>query len=91
MYRISKPLFGVYVHWPYCLSKCPYCDFFSQAERAMNEEEILKGYQRDILFFAHLKKSYLPITSVFFGGGTLFNVAAIGGKSFNHTSRLVCF
>ena len=70
MYRVSKPLFGVYVHWPYCLSKCPYCDFFSQAGKAMNEEEILKGYQRDILFFARLKKSYLPITSVFFGGGT---------------------
>ena len=70
MYRVSKPLFGVYVHWPYCLSKCPYCDFFSQAERAINEEEILKGYQRDILFFARLKKSYLPITSLFFGGGT---------------------
>lgn len=70
MFRVSKPLFGVYVHWPYCLSKCPYCDFFSQAGGFMNEDEILKGYQRDILFFARLKKSYLPITSVFFGGGT---------------------
>lgn len=70
MYRLSKPLFGVYIHWPYCLSKCPYCDFFSQVDNAIDENEILNGYQRDILFFARLKKSYLPITSVFFGGGT---------------------
>ena len=70
MYRLSKPLFGVYVHWPYCLSKCPYCDFFSQVNRSMDENEILKCYQRDILFFARLKKSYPPITSLFFGGGT---------------------
>ncbi|MGN0920076.1 MAG: radical SAM family heme chaperone HemW [Alphaproteobacteria bacterium] len=56
--------YGLYIHWPYCLSKCPYCDF---ASRPMTgTEDILKsGYQRDI---QSAPKGML--TSLYFGGGT---------------------
>lgn len=66
---LNQP-FGVYVHWPYCLSKCPYCDFYSLPDSSVNEKELLHFYKRDILFFRKKKKKFLPVTSVFFGGGT---------------------
>lgn len=64
-----QKLFGAYIHWPYCLSKCPYCDFASAVTDSINETELLNSYQRDILFFQN-KAPDLPLTSVFFGGGT---------------------
>ena len=70
MHPSSKPLFGIYVHWPYCLSKCPYCDFYSVVCKQPDYQKIFQTYQRDILFF---KKKFAPkndVTSVFFGGGT---------------------
>lgn len=62
-------LFGAYIHWPYCLSKCPYCDFASRAESPMDKNTLFQTYRRDILFFKeHTRKR--PLTSIFFGGGT---------------------
>ena len=55
--------FGVYIHWPYCLSKCPYCDFFSQAVHS--EADLISYYKAEI---QHLPRRCA--TSVFFGGGT---------------------
>ncbi len=56
--------FGLYIHWPYCLSKCPYCDFASRP--MVGQEDILKtGYVRDI---QNAPKGVL--TSLYFGGGT---------------------
>ena len=56
--------FGLYIHWPYCLNKCPYCDFASV--RFCGKEDLLKaGYMRDI--------KQAPngcLTSIYFGGGT---------------------
>lgn len=55
---------GLYIHWPYCLSKCPYCDFASQPMTGC--EDILRaGYIRDI---QNAPKGTL--TSIYFGGGT---------------------
>ena len=34
--------FGIYIHWPFCLSKCPYCDFFSQIKKDVEQETIIK-------------------------------------------------
>ena len=64
-----QKLFGAYIHWPYCLSKCPYCDFASRAESPLDENTLFQAYRRDILF---LKTKTPPqtLTSVFFGGGT---------------------
>ena len=56
--------FGLYIHWPYCLSKCPYCDFAST--RIHGDLDTLKtGYARDI---ASAPEGVL--TSLYFGGGT---------------------
>ncbi len=64
-----QKLFGAYIHWPYCLSKCPYCDFASTAVDSIDETTLLKSYLRDISFFQPYVKAK-PLTSVFFGGGT---------------------
>jgi len=56
--------FGLYIHWPYCLSKCPYCDFAST--RIHGDIELLKaGYIRDI---ENAPRGNL--VSIYFGGGT---------------------
>ena len=60
---------GIYIHWPFCKSKCPYCDFFSQVKRDTNQDEIINGYIEQLNKY----KEMLPdknIASVFFGGGT---------------------
>lgn len=63
-----KGLLGLYIHWPYCLSKCPYCDFASSVCNAIDEPALLKGYLRDLdLYRSHFGR---PLTSIFFGGGT---------------------
>lgn len=61
--------FGIYIHWPYCLSKCPYCDFFSQVKKDVGQEKIINGYLEDLDFYAELTKKR-TVTSIFFGGGT---------------------
>lgn len=61
--------FGIYIHWPYCLSKCPYCDFFSQVRKDINQDEIIAGYLEDLEFYRTFTKER-TVTSIFFGGGT---------------------
>ena len=61
--------FGIYIHWPYCLSKCPYCDFYSKVKKDVPQEEIIEEYLADIDFYAE-KTRERKISSVFFGGGT---------------------
>lgn len=61
--------FGVYVHWPYCLSKCPYCDFFSRVKKNVNQDELIGGYLQDLNFYRSFTEGR-TVTSIFFGGGT---------------------
>ena len=70
MQPFTKPLFGIYIHWPFCLSKCPYCDFYSQTDTTVDYNILMKHYQRDILFFKSKMKNVPTVTSIFFGGGT---------------------
>lgn len=61
--------FGIYIHFPYCLSKCPYCDFASRAAPVIPHER----YGDAILREAELRANEFPsrtVTSIFFGGGT---------------------
>jgi oxygen-independent coproporphyrinogen-3 oxidase len=64
------PGFAIYVHWPFCLSKCPYCDFNSHVRQDRPDEaRYLAAFEREIRHRAGL----LPgrtVASVFFGGGT---------------------
>lgn len=60
---------GIYIHWPFCLSKCPYCDFFSGVKKCENEDELINSYIEDLKYFRNLNDNY-QIQSIFFGGGT---------------------
>lgn len=60
---------GIYVHWPFCLTKCPYCDFYSSAARCKNENELINEYCRDLEYYRALNNNY-EVRSIFFGGGT---------------------
>ena len=62
--------FAVYVHWPFCLSKCPYCDFNSHVRHeAPDEARFARAIAAEI---AHAAASTGPreVMSIFFGGGT---------------------
>ena len=61
--------FGIYIHWPFCLSKCPYCDFFSQIKKDVEQETIIKEYLEDLDFYAARTGDRI-VESIFFGGGT---------------------
>ena len=66
----SNDLFGVYVHWPFCASKCPYCDFNSHVHRGpFDEQAYVAAYEREIAHAAQLTPGRV-VQSVFFGGGT---------------------
>jgi putative oxygen-independent coproporphyrinogen III oxidase len=62
--------FGVYIHWPFCLSKCPYCDFNSHVRHAaIDEGRYVKAFAAEIAATA----ARIPgrtVATIFFGGGT---------------------
>jgi len=65
---ISEPL-ALYVHWPFCVSKCPYCDFNSHVRASIDQDEWREALLADLAHEARL----LPdrtLKSIFFGGGT---------------------
>jgi putative oxygen-independent coproporphyrinogen III oxidase len=62
--------FGVYVHWPFCLSKCPYCDFNSHVRQAPPDQaRYVAGFRNEIRYMAAIAPGR-TVTSIFFGGGT---------------------
>lgn len=62
---------AVYIHFPYCKSRCPYCDFFrGLLPKSFNEEELIQRYLSDIAYFADLFPHKRAVKSIFFGGGT---------------------
>jgi putative oxygen-independent coproporphyrinogen III oxidase len=63
--------FGVYVHFPYCLSKCPYCDFASTAARQIPDERYTKAILAELKQRVQTKQlQNREVTSIFIGGGT---------------------
>ncbi len=64
------PEFGIYIHWPFCQSKCPYCDFNSHVRsNGIDEQNFLKAYIAEINYMAQLTPER-TVRSIFFGGGT---------------------
>ncbi len=62
--------FGVYVHWPFCLSKCPYCDFNSHVRHGgIDEARYTQAFLREMASAAK-RTPGREVTTVFFGGGT---------------------
>ena len=61
--------FGLYIHWPFCQSKCPYCDFNSHVAERIDQTRWLKAYLAEIDRVGQ-QTAGLRLQSVFFGGGT---------------------
>ena len=63
------PGFGLYIHWPFCRAKCPYCDFNSHVRDDVNERRFRDALLTELDHFASLAPRRM-LTSIFFGGGT---------------------
>src|SRR5690349_19776027 len=65
----AESALALYVHWPFCVSKCPYCDFNSHVRASIDQDVWRNALLADLAHEARL----LPdrkLTSIFFGGGT---------------------
>jgi len=68
---VSPEAFGIYVHWPFCAAKCPYCDFNSHVRSRIDDSEWVSGIIRELEHVAALQGCSPPVVeSIFFGGGT---------------------
>jgi oxygen-independent coproporphyrinogen-3 oxidase len=66
----STAPFAVYVHWPFCLSKCPYCDFNSHVRHSgVDEARFVRAFEAEIAATAARVPGH-TVSSIFFGGGT---------------------
>lgn len=61
--------FGLYVHWPFCQAKCPYCDFNSHVSATVDQDRWRAAYLREIASYAELVPDRV-LGTIFFGGGT---------------------
>lgn len=66
---MPKPGLAIYLHWPFCVAKCPYCDFNSQAAGAVDQDRWTRALIRELDHFAGMNQGRI-VSSVFFGGGT---------------------
>jgi putative oxygen-independent coproporphyrinogen III oxidase len=60
---------ALYIHWPFCVSKCPYCDFNSHVRESVDQGAWLTALLADMAYEAALTPGR-PLSSIFFGGGT---------------------
>ena len=60
---------SIYIHYPFCRSKCPYCDFNSYCNLNIEEEELIKAYLNEIEYYKDIIKDKI-IDTIYFGGGT---------------------
>lgn len=60
---------SIYIHWPFCLSLCPYCDFNSHVSESIDHEVWASGFIKELEHFLPLIQG-AKIPSIFFGGGT---------------------
>ncbi len=66
----AEPGFGIYLHWPFCAAKCPYCDFNSHVRhQKVDQPRFIEAFKREI---EHNRQTTGPreVTSIFIGGGT---------------------
>ena len=61
--------FGLYVHWPFCQAKCPYCDFNSHVVSRIDQKDWVTAYKAELARVAELAPDRV-LNSIFFGGGT---------------------
>lgn len=66
--KVIQPL-AVYVHWPFCVSKCPYCDFNSHIVQQIDIEKWTQAYVNELVFSFQQTPNHV-VKTIFFGGGT---------------------
>ena len=70
----KKNLLSLYVHWPYCESKCPYCDFNSHVIEDVDKDAWIKSYTNQLYEYKSLLDKFDVkfdnLSTIFFGGGT---------------------
>ncbi|MFM2388759.1 MAG: coproporphyrinogen oxidase [Pseudomonadota bacterium] len=62
--------FGLYLHWPFCQSKCPYCDFNSHVASHIDESRWAAAFESEIARTKAITETNQPLQSIYFGGGT---------------------
>jgi oxygen-independent coproporphyrinogen-3 oxidase len=65
----ENPPLALYIHWPFCLSKCPYCDFNSHVRERLDEPRFAAALRAELHWEA-ARLGPRSLTSIFFGGGT---------------------
>ena len=61
---------ALYIHWPWCRAKCPYCDFNSHVATSIDHQAFADAYRREVAHMAARFGKDRPLHSIFFGGGT---------------------
>ena len=69
MTQAQPETLGLYIHWPFCLSKCPYCDFNSHVRDRIDQDRWRRAYLAALDRYAQETKGR-PVSAIFFGGGT---------------------
>ena len=70
MTTATSPPLALYVHWPFCRAKCPYCDFNSHVAQEIDEARFAAAYEREMRHMAENYGNGRNLVSIFFGGGT---------------------
>lgn len=68
-YQLSEKPLSLYIHWPFCKSKCPYCDFNSHVREQVDQTAWHEALLRELRWYADQVR-VRPLESIFFGGGT---------------------
>jgi len=61
--------FAIYIHWPFCKAKCPYCDFNSHVRAAIDQDAWRRALISELDHYT-AETAGRTVSSVFFGGGT---------------------
>ena len=67
---INMKKLGIYIHIPFCRSKCAYCDFYSIVSSEHKIEQYLKALNKELAFYSSIYKKKYTIDTVYIGGGT---------------------
>jgi oxygen-independent coproporphyrinogen-3 oxidase len=88
--RAPRSSFGIYVHWPFCAAKCPYCDFNSHVRTSIDESGWIDAIERELEWTAAGQGKDRPIVeTIFFGGGTPSLMAGSSvGRTLEKIARL---
>jgi putative oxygen-independent coproporphyrinogen III oxidase len=88
----AKPDLALYVHWPFCRTKCPYCDFNSHVATAYDSKKFGTALCIEMSHMAEILPDHRSLKSIFFGGGTpTLMPAAVVGKVIAHAEKTFSF